>query len=179
MQVINEQLQPTRGKKHWSVVGVRVFQPASNLLTGDRNVVRISNDFLPRERCSTLKSASRVRQTVTKEVLRKNMETNKHYIAFLDILGFKDLIENNKLDDIIKLYEKFEPTLLFSMALTNLEWRKNNLDTSELPGIDNMPLNSLMISDSILIWTDSDDGKEFLQLLNTVKYHFGTLCTLK
>jgi len=44
----------THGKKHWSVGGLRAFQPASNILTGDMNVVRISNDFLPRERWAKL-----------------------------------------------------------------------------------------------------------------------------
>jgi len=101
------------------------------------------------------------------------METNRHYIAFLDILGFKDLIDNNNLEDVIKLYDKFEPSLLFTMAFTNLEWRNKNLDNDDLPGIDKTPLNSLMISDSILIWTDTDSGKDFLQLLNTVKFHLG------
>jgi len=105
-------------------------------------------------------------------VAHHRMEKKNHYIAFLDILGFKDLIENNQLDDVIKLYDKFEPSLLYSMAFTNLEWRSKNLKNSDLPGLDNMPLNSLMISDSILIWTDSDSGKDFIQLLNTVKYHF-------
>jgi hypothetical protein len=32
--------------------GLRALQPALNLFTGDMNVVRISNDFLPRERCT-------------------------------------------------------------------------------------------------------------------------------
>lgn len=31
------------------------------------------------------------------------------YFAFLDILGFKDLIQNNSLDYVIELYDKFSP----------------------------------------------------------------------
>ena len=31
------------------------------------------------------------------------MEAKRHYIAFLDILEFKDLIENNSMEDVIML----------------------------------------------------------------------------
>lgn len=95
------------------------------------------------------------------------------FIAFLDILGFKELIENNDIHYVEKLYDKFEPSLLYSLALTNFRWRVNNLSNPGLPDLDKIPLNSLTISDSIIIWTDDSTAYSFVQLLNTVKYHLG------
>lgn len=93
------------------------------------------------------------------------------YLAFLDILGFKDLIENNNLSEIVKLYEKFEPSLLYSMAVSNIGYRLENLSEHSLPSAEQTHLNSLFISDSIIIWTDDDSPNRFVDLVSVVKQH--------
>ena len=99
------------------------------------------------------------------------MNKDKRYIAFLDILGFKDLIARNDLDTVAELYHRFQQALFYTMAQSNMSWRLDNLNNDDLPGIDKSPLNSLIISDSILLWTDDDSGKDFVQLLWTVKFY--------
>lgn len=99
------------------------------------------------------------------------MEKQIRYLAFLDILGFKDLIENNNLSEIVKLYEKFEPSLLYSMAVSNIGYRLDNLSEHSLPTAEKTHLNSLFISDSIIIWTDDDNPNGFVDLVSVVKQH--------
>ena len=91
------------------------------------------------------------------------------YIAFLDILGFKDLIENNKLDEIETLYDTLQKSVLFSFAVSNPEHRLKKKG-EDLPSIGETNLNSLVISDSIIIWTDDDSQGSLLELLLAVKY---------
>lgn len=100
------------------------------------------------------------------------MEQQTRYLAFLDILGFKDLIENNKLEEVVKLYEMFEPSLLFSMAVANIKYRLEHLDSPPtLPTAEQTHLNSLFISDSIIIWTDDDYPNRFVEIISVVKQH--------
>jgi len=96
--------------------------------------------------------------------------TSKKYIAFLDILGFKDLIENNKLDDIEKLYDTLQKSVLYSFAISNPEHKLINKGKVDLPSIKETNLNSLVISDSIIIWTDDDSQGSFFELILAVKY---------
>ena len=88
------------------------------------------------------------------------------YIAFLDILGFKELIENNKLQEIEELYDSLQKSLLFTFAYSN----PKHMGAKKLPTIVETVLNSLVISDSIIIWTDDDDQGSFMELLFAVKY---------
>lgn len=97
--------------------------------------------------------------------------TNTKYIAFLDILGFKDLIENNKIEVVEKLYDTFQNGLVKSFAFTNLQGSRTENDKfKEYADIEKTILNSLIISDSIIIWTDDDDYKNFLELVLAVKF---------
>ena len=100
------------------------------------------------------------------------MKQQIRYLAFLDILGFKDLIENNNLEEVVKLYEKFEPSLLFSIAVANIKYRLEHLDGPlTLPTAEQTHLNSLFISDSIIIWTDDDNPNRFVEIISVVKQH--------
>jgi len=92
------------------------------------------------------------------------------YLAFLDILGFKDLIENNDLSYLEKLYDKFEPSLLFTFAFTNLGYRVKHLDSNQLPPVEETHLNSIIISDSIIIWTDGVDQNSFISIISAVRH---------
>lgn len=91
------------------------------------------------------------------------------YIAFLDILGFKDLIENNKIEKLEELYDRLQASVMYSFAVSNPEQRLKN-KKNELPSIKETNLNSLVISDSIIIWTDDDSQGSFLELILAVKY---------
>ena len=95
------------------------------------------------------------------------METK--YIAFLDILGFKDLIENNEINVLDKLYDELQESLMHCFSFANAEHlMKENKD--EDAGIEENNLNSLIISDSIIIWTDDDSQRSFVNLIFTIRY---------
>lgn len=83
------------------------------------------------------------------------------------------MIENNSLQNIEELYSKFEPSILYSMGRTNIHFL---LYDKKPPGMKIAPieianLNSLVISDSIIIWTDDTNPNNFVQLVTTVKHH--------
>lgn len=101
------------------------------------------------------------------------MENPIRYLAFLDILGFKELIENNSLEDVEELYKKFEPSILYSMAKTNIDFLlyDKKPEGMRVAPIEITNLNSLVISDSLIIWTDDNDPNRFIQLIMTVKHH--------
>lgn len=96
--------------------------------------------------------------------------TNFRYLAFLDILGFKDLIEANSLDYLTTLYKKFEPALLYSFSMTNTAFRLENIESSKLPKLPDMHLNSLIISDSVIIWSDNDNANSFVDIIAAVRH---------
>lgn len=101
------------------------------------------------------------------------MENFNRYLAYLDILGFKEMIENNTLQVIEGLYSTFEPSILYSMGRTNIDYLLNDykLSGTKLAPIETTNLNTLVISDSILIWTDDTNPNNFVQLVTTVKHH--------
>ena len=90
------------------------------------------------------------------------------YLAFLDILGFKDLIENNELSYLKELYERIELGVMYSMAVSNIEHRLERKNDYKLPPIEKTHLNSLVISDSIVIWTDDASPRSFVEIISTV-----------
>jgi hypothetical protein len=98
------------------------------------------------------------------------------YLAFLDILGFKDLIQNNELDYVTELYEKIEPSILYSMAVASMGkrldmQREGKEDILRIFGIEETSLDSLVISDSIIIWTEDDHPNSLFELISIVKHH--------
>jgi hypothetical protein len=83
------------------------------------------------------------------------------FIAFLDILGFKELIENNSHEKVVESYKeifKLNYFRSFGIFLENPALDK-----------DDAKLNSIIISDSILVWTDEANNNSFLKLIMVVK----------
>ena len=69
----------------------------------------------------------------------------KRYIAFLDILGFKDLVENNSLDDVVRIYKE---SLKEATELAMEHWEEEEYKN------DGLKLNVSIMSDSILFWNN-------------------------
>lgn len=78
------------------------------------------------------------------------------YIAFLDILGFSDLVRNNATTDIADLYAQIFRT---SLGATFYQIYQEELHLYKLrkPKLQ-------IVSDSIIIWTESDYFTEFFQI---------------
>jgi len=77
------------------------------------------------------------------------------YIAFFDILGFKDLVNNNSHEDLKKLYFKdFD----FSISASLCDVKASIIGPIE------RAINSFTISDSIIFWTNNDSLESFFVL---------------
>ena len=79
------------------------------------------------------------------------MEANKYencYVAFLDILGFKDLLEHNNMEEIRQIFEEIR------------EFRPNPL--IELPAHNQIKFH--IMSDSIIVYVDADIQDSFISL---------------
>jgi len=89
------------------------------------------------------------------------MET---FIAFFDVLGFKEFITNNELEEVKRLFEH-----LLRESQTAVSGEKNiELSTGIIvPDLNNQKVNCLHISDSIVFWTNSDTEADFIALVNT------------
>ena len=78
------------------------------------------------------------------------------YIAFLDILGFRDLVRNNSSTDVENLYAQI---FRMSLSATFYQLYKDELQLGKL-----RKPNVQIVSDSIIIWSESDHFTEFLRI---------------
>lgn len=83
------------------------------------------------------------------------------YVAFLDILGFKELVTNNTHEELKHIYNVVIEKSLDKVA-NGLE--KGILDTQ----IFKADVNFLTVSDSIIIWTDDDSYASFVSIVISV-----------
>ena len=96
-----------------------------------------------------------------------NTNLDKTYIAFLDILGFKELVRQNPHEDLIKIYDN-----LFSvangLALSSGQFVSIKTDDGRsysTPDYSKASVNSLIVSDSVLFWTNDDSPQSFIDIL--------------
>ena len=93
------------------------------------------------------------------------MET---FIAFFDILGFKEIIKNNSLQEMKRLFDN-----LLRDAGTAVSEENNKLlnPSTIIPDLEHQKVNCLHISDSIVFWTNSNTIQDFENIVN-VSYCF-------
>lgn len=93
------------------------------------------------------------------------MET---FIAFFDVLGFKEFIYNNDLSEVKRLFNH-----LLRESQTAISGEKYiQLNNGVIvPDLKNQKVNCLHISDSIVFWTNSNTEEDFIELVN-VCYSF-------
>ncbi len=96
----------------------------------------------------------------------KELKTDSVYLAFLDILGFKELIEKNTSEEIEGLFMRLVPFITtsgLSQGKTR-EWKENGQGYFANDLSDNN-INALIISDSIILWTKDSTMKSFFELI--------------
>ncbi len=81
------------------------------------------------------------------------------YIAYLDILGFRSLVESNKLSDVKNAYNTF------LQKGFDLGIKKFN-DVIEVTKM--VPLKSVAISDSIIVWTENPTRLSFISIMAAI-----------
>ena len=92
------------------------------------------------------------------------------YVAFLDILGFKDMVLGHSHEHLESLYLR---TLCgnFEHAMSSGKYVLVNNGENEClgPDIRQATVNSLLVSDSILLWTDDDLPESFNNIVTAVR----------
>ncbi len=92
----------------------------------------------------------------------------KTFIAFFDVLGFKEFIYNNELDEAKRL---FNHLLRDSQtAISGEKYIKLN-SGMVVPDLKNQKVNCLHVSDSIIFWTNNHTEEDFKDLVE-VCYSF-------
>ena len=88
------------------------------------------------------------------------------YIALLDILGFKDIINNNPHEEIVQLFDNFRIYLQKSLSknrTTSDNWGRLTYDVSETT------INSNIISDSLVFWTNDNKACGLFDLIECLE----------
>jgi hypothetical protein len=85
------------------------------------------------------------------------------YIAFFDVLGFKEFIFNNDIDEIERI---FDHLLRDSQIALSGETYKQLNPGMIVPDLKNQKINCLHISDSIIFWSNTDSIEDFNELVN-------------
>lgn len=88
------------------------------------------------------------------------------YVVLLDILGFRDMILNNSHDEMVHLFDNFRIYLQMSIANQKTKLDKNGRSVFD---ISDSRLNSSIISDSIIFWTNGSDTEDFFELIKVLQ----------
>ena len=87
------------------------------------------------------------------------------FVAFFDILGFKELVELNSHEELTEIYEHFSKGALLSLA--NYKKQDGEIGKNTISQVDmaDASVNSLIVSDSVIFWTDGHSPREFLEII--------------
>ncbi len=89
----------------------------------------------------------------------------KKFIAFLDILGFKELVENNSIEKLKEIY-----SVVLNDSYDNIiKLVKDNVRKNSSDGWPEFKLQTRIISDSIMLWNENDSFEGFSGLLLIVR----------
>jgi len=92
------------------------------------------------------------------------MNTDKKFIVFLDILGFKDLVKNNTHGVLLDIFKKF--LFLNQYKLANGQINQSASSQDELFNTDISKVHLISISDSIVLYSNDDSIDSFINIVN-------------
>jgi hypothetical protein len=92
------------------------------------------------------------------------------YVAMLDVLGFKDLVDHNSHEELLKIYERLSMTVNDGLSLYKFNQVVKDARMTVTPDLSNTIINSMTISDSIVLWTNDTSAQSFYDLLLTVRF---------
>lgn len=95
------------------------------------------------------------------------------YVAFLDVLGFRELVKNNTHQELVEIYKRL---VNFQVEFYEHYHREIEKQKTEKFGEYFKPtgLRLVNISDSILLWTKDSKENSLLELANAVKFLMST-----
>ncbi len=91
------------------------------------------------------------------------------YYTYLDILGFKQLVENNSIERLSDLYKNIDFVVQSSLSKGQLIFTDDGERKNIKPDLKFTEVNSMIVSDSIMLWTQDDNVWSFLDMLQVVK----------
>jgi len=94
------------------------------------------------------------------------MENSKKIVAFLDILGFKQLVKNNGHTYLVNTFKKF--LFMNEYSLSNGEVNKNATNKDELFNTDISNINLILISDGIVLFTNNSSIDSFISMVDAI-----------
>lgn len=119
-----------------------------------------------------MQQTNNIPQVKTKEDY-DNFFFKQPYFAFLDILGFKSLVNNNSHKTLVELYKTL---VSFPVTFYNDFHEKEQKQLEEKFGerFDATGLRLVNISDSIMLWTSNSKENSLIELLFAVKLLMST-----
>ncbi|NVM54049.1 MAG: hypothetical protein HWN66_10150 [Candidatus Helarchaeota archaeon] len=105
----------------------------------------------------------------------EKIDFNPTFLAFMDVLGFKNLAKKNEHAILVRIYQNLLETLLSYSTIIfpkKSEMKKIDNDKGRITlKIDqSLPkFNSMIISDSIIIWTNDANIAQLQRLIFTIK----------
>jgi hypothetical protein len=93
---------------------------------------------------------------------------NKPYFAFLDIMGFRELVKNNPHDELVSLYKRL---VNFQVEFYEKYHQEEQKHRAEKLGeyFEPTGLRLVSISDSIMLWTKNSKENSLIELASAVK----------
>lgn len=98
-------------------------------------------------------------------------DTRLKYLAFMDILGFSSIVQNNSHEEL----DYFISALVFDIQ-RGLAADENGQPRSRLyndgyfgPDLSKATINSILLSDTIVFWTKDDSNESFYELVKTIQ----------
>lgn len=92
------------------------------------------------------------------------------FFGFLDILGFGDIVRSTEHNRLEHLYLTLPAQLDGALAGERYVAVGGNARTLRfLPDIDKATVNSLLVSDSIMLWTNTESMRAFFNILTAVR----------
>lgn len=90
-------------------------------------------------------------------------------VAFLDILGFSDLVDNNSYEELEKIYNIFESGYKSGVTLNKYVKTEGGIRQDFI----DCRVKAIQISDSIIIWTKEDTVRSYFDIVMTVRELLG------
>lgn len=84
------------------------------------------------------------------------------FIAFFDVLGFKEFIYNNEFDEVRRLFGHLLRDTQYAVAGEKALMARTGL---AVPDLSQQRINCLHISDSIVFWTNTNSEEDFRELM--------------
>src|ERR1051326_4827629 len=95
--------------------------------------------------------------------------TDMKYVAFMDVLGFKDIVENSTHEKLERVYQNaFITNATYSLSNGKVTPFKTDQGEYVTPDLSNPLTSCLIVSDSVILWTESASMQSFVNIFSAV-----------